>query len=252
MSVRVCRCFLWGVLSLILSVGSGYGQTPADDLQLTVLTRYFRANGGDGKQRSISSLRLTGHVTLGNEAARVPFRLLKRRPELMRFEIGVRGEDTWVTAMNRDYVWEGRRKGDLWVEKQVVNDAVRELFLRTDSEFDSPLWTLRSRQRSVDVEIDPANRDLYLLKVRPRNVSARAVEFEIRLRVEDCIEVERIIRLEGQPEVVIRYSDHRVIDDVPVPFKIETRADGLLQSTVEIDEARFNVGTLKVYFDLPK
>ena len=222
------------------------------DLGVYVLTRYYRAQGGDALMKGIMSSRLIGEISCADGSGSFPFRFFKRRPDLMRFEFGLSVEETWVTAVTEEVVWKGVRHGGDWLNTEIISDPTQRLHLSLEAEFDNPLWTLREQRRTAAISVDPANPRIYLATVTPRDTHAEDIRIEMKIDARDFLERERKLTLPDGSVIVVKYGDYQQIDGLPVPFKTETLVDGKPVSTVELTEAALNIGTLKVFFDLPK
>lgn len=213
-----------------------------------LLARNLVSRGGRERLASVSTMRLTGLMTLG-PGREAPVTIEMKRPNKVRLEFRVQGM-TGVQAFDGEVAWllppyGGRDKAERLPEDETA--AVRQ-----QSDFDGPLvgW----REKGLDVKFVAretlAGEPAWRLSIAFPDGSTK----DVWLDGERCLERKSESRRSVAGEIVVGeslVSDYRDVDGLVLPHAFENGPKGaaerqkLVITTVELnpalDDARFSM-----------
>lgn len=209
------------------------------------IEKYMQVNCNDTVLRTTQSIRITGQIL--SSAVTQEYRLTKRQPHFMRlqvtqgtveFTVGADGEKVWrrLRIANQDdkvsiFTGEGAAP---WLEKSRFYDRIISTHLgggliksieTTDYESKTYLKVtiLSPEKKLVEALVDPTT--MYPFA--------------------------EINRKDDRVETTI-FTDFHTIDEMPIPFHLETFIDGVSERVTIINDAKINIGVLSDYFIAPK
>ncbi len=211
-----------------------------------LVARNIASRGGLERLRSVKSLRLTGHMTMG-PGREAPISIEMKRPNKVRLEFRVQGY-TGVQAFDGDTAWHLLPfHGDAAAEAlpEAESAAVRQ-----QSDFDGPL--VGYREKGLDVEV--IGRESYRetpawrLRVRFPDGSSK----DVWLDAERCLELKSESRRQAGDEILVGeslVSDYRDVEGLLMPHSFENGPKDAaerqrltitrVELNPEIDDARF-------------
>ncbi len=230
------------VAAAVLALGAEAGNPTAEEL----VKKNIEARGGIEKIRSVRSLRMTGMMSLGNEAA-APTVLEFQRPSKVRWEFTVDGQ-TAVQAYDGKAAWVLLPfTGDTEPHEMSAEDR-KGIALQAD--IDGPLVDAEKKGNRITLvgREKPDGRDAWKLKITTSDGDERFVFLDAKTYLQFMTVTERAV--EGRKmEVVNRIGDYREVDGVKLPHSFEAGAEGVPESqvlhfdkievNVPIDDARF-------------
>ncbi|MEM7674335.1 MAG: hypothetical protein AAF212_13405, partial [Verrucomicrobiota bacterium] len=139
------------VFTFLGSLSDAHSQEPLDpDETRSVLANYYRAHGGNTRIENLISLRFSGTISYPGKAP-MTFRLHKKRPDLIRYELDLDSNQTWFLTANGDRFRQQIRKSRISQGVTPITDPKQTNYLQTESVFDGYLWELRDRNRVVNI-----------------------------------------------------------------------------------------------------
>jgi outer membrane lipoprotein-sorting protein len=220
-----------------------FGKTRVVD---KLVARNVAARGGADAWRSVSSLRLTGRMDVG-QGMRVPYVLEQKRPTMMRLEFEFDGE-TAIQSSNGETGWKlvpfrGRPNPEPMTETE----------LRESADSGDPyglLFDYAARGYTVELlgQEEVEGRDAYKLKVTLPHGAVRWVYLDTESALE--VKSEAMRSLAGtERRVETFYRNWQETDGLLIPRRQETWTEGTAESHVltvdrvvvnpQIDDSRF-------------
>jgi len=235
---------LLAVAAATLALGAEAGNPTAEDL----VKKNIEARGGLEKIHAVKSLRMTGTMSLGNEAA-APTVLEFQRPSKVRWEFTVDGQ-TAVQAYDGKTAWVLLPfMGDSQPHEMSAEDR-KGIALQAD--IDGPLVDAEKKGSKITLvgREKPDGRDAWKLKIATSEAEQRYVFLDAKTYLQFMTVTERTV--EGRKvEIVNRIGDYRDVEGVKLPHSFEAGAEGVPESqvlhfdkievNVPIDDARFTM-----------
>jgi outer membrane lipoprotein-sorting protein len=219
-----------------------------------LIAKNLQARGGEAKLRALSSMRITGTVSV--QGMQLPMTVTAKRPNMMRQEMQIQDKKV-VTAFDGEKAW--------MINPMMGAEAPQEVpgpqgeLTKEQSDFDGPLMDYKSKGTTIELVKGEApdgtdklsdGTKAYKLKVTRKG---GRVQY-IYLDAESGIEVKTTNEIEqgGQTfSIETEMSDYRAEDGVMVPHSIRNVMNGqpLMQMTVE--KVEFNVPIEDALFKMP-
>lgn len=221
---------------------------PVMDLQRS----YIAENGGLANIQELSSLVASGDI-LDAEGNAHPFKLYRKRPDLMRIQIDLPQGAQMTIFDGRQAFRVVSRMGV--PDKTIDLDTQEHLELKATSTMDGPFFALRSRPEQLEVvaEVEVDGQPAYEIAI---GEGARSIYDRIWISQEHFQEVKILRPLqsnEGGAEFEeIYFSDFEKIRGMWVAKLIRYERNGKHVQTVRIDRVRANVGVFDSFFARPK
>ena len=236
------------VAAAVLALGAEAGNPTADEL----VQKNIEARGGLEKLHAVKSLRMTGTMSLGNEAA-APTVLEFQRPSKVRWQFTVDGQ-TAIQAYDGKTAWVLLPfTGDTEPHEMSAEDR-KGMALQAD--IDGPLVDAEKKGNKITLvgREKPDGRDAWKLKITTSEGEERFVFLDAKTYLQFMTVTERTV--EGRKmEIVNRIGDYRDVDGVKLPHSFEAGAEGVpdsqvlhfdkMEVNVPIDDARFAMPAAK-------
>ena len=240
--MRKWHSLIAAAAAAVLALGAEADNPTADDL----VKKNIEARGGLEKLHAVKSLRMTGTMSLGNEAS-APTVLEFQRPSKVRWEFTVDGQ-TAIQAYDGKTGWVILPfSGDTQPHEMSAEDR-KGIALQAD--IDGPLVDAEKKGNKITLvgRQKPDGRDSWKLKVATSEGEERFVFLDAKTYLQFMTVTERSV--DGRKvEIVNRIGDYRDVDGVKLPHSFEAGAEGVPESqvlhfdkievNVPIDDARF-------------
>jgi hypothetical protein len=187
-----------------------------------VVRHYVQARGGLARLRSVSALRMSGTLELGDVSS--PFVIELKRPGKMRTEFTVEGGKA-VRAFDGRTGWV---KAPLPGEPARIMDAEDAAEARAQADVDlSPL--VDAAAKGCTVELVGRDRllegETWKVVVRGKDLPPRTISLDARTHL--VVQVEDRRTLDGQEvDFVTEVGDYRAVDGILFPHRFETGPRG--------------------------
>jgi outer membrane lipoprotein-sorting protein len=215
-----------------------------------VVSRYLEARGGAARLKSVVTLRLKGHMRLGDIDA--PFALELKRPHKMRTEFTINGQ-TGVQAYDGTSGWsvaplpgEPARAMGPDEEREAREQADVDLSPLVDSKAKGYTVTLQGREKL-------SGGDAWKLLIRGSDGQERLLYLDTRTHL--VVRTEETRDLDGQPvPFVTELGDYRSVDGLVYPHRMDTGPKGQPEQRqrLEIDTVEVNPEIDDARFEKPK
>lgn len=256
MMLNFCKSIFMAT-SIMLSLSGLYAQqAPSALSQREVLNNYYRAHGGENRVQNTVSLKFSGTITYtSREDTPHAFRLYKKRPNLLRYEIDLAAKETWVVSSSSRGLYKQLLAGRNTSRPEPVSDDEQRRMLEIESNFDGLLWFLRLKQRRVDVIPEYADGLLVAYRCEvfslARNPSMSDTQLaHIWLDPESFLARKRTIFQTSGPPLQTIFKKYERHGGMPFPTILENYVGDTLISKTKTTEIQVNPGTLDVYFQL--
>jgi outer membrane lipoprotein-sorting protein len=233
---------LWVGFAIVgIGAASGAAAQTADEL----IAKNVEARGGLEKLRAISSMRLTGTLSIGD--AKMPSVLEVKRPNKTRWEFTLDGQ-TAVQAYDGTTAWAVAPFAGKPDPEPMSAEDRKDLELQAD--MDGPLVDYSAKGHKVEVMglEKIGGRDAWRLKVTLSNGEVRDVYLDLKTHFQIVTVARRIVNGRSV-EIESELGDYRQVVNVMLPYFFETRARGIPQKqsvrfekielNVPIDDSRF-------------
>ncbi len=193
-----------------------------------LVARHIKARGGHDNLKAIQTLKITR--TVATPFTSVKITILKKRPDLIRWEQTPRGQTVAIPrAINATGAWD-TTQGKVVPRPKVLADESREI----DGDFDGLLvdWKAKGHLVTVAGKEAATRGEAYKLKVATKGGLVRYVYLDARTYLET--------RQTG--DVALTLSDWRDVNGVKFPFGVdEDRTDGGITQSFAIYTERIEV-----------
>lgn len=220
------------------------GQT-VDEL----IAKNIAARGGLAKLRAVTSLRMSGRMTMG-PGVEAPILLELKRPSSVRMEFTFRGR-TGVHAYDGHDGWVldpfGPKAEAAPMSAEDLNDA------REQADIEGPLVDYKAKGHSVQlVGKEQVNgKDAYKLKLTLKNGDVRYTYLDATSYLEVRIESTRSVRGETL-DVETMIGDYRDVGGVMFPHSFESGPRGRPEKqNVDVDKIELNPAIADARFKIP-
>jgi len=242
--------FVIALVSAAFIVPGIYAQVKNAPTVDELVSKNVEAKGGGDALHALQSLRLTGKMLMNEGQIELAYLQTKKRPGEVRTDATLQGM-TMVQAYDGKEGWkispfQGRKDPE-----RMSADDVKSLM--EDAEIDGPLVDWKAKQSTVDYlgTEDVDGTLAHKLKVVRKNGDVNFVYLDPDHFLEIRILTQRI-KHGAQVEVETDLGDYEKIDDVFIPFSIETGRKGDPdKQKIVIDKAEGNVPVDDSMFHFP-
>jgi outer membrane lipoprotein-sorting protein len=217
-----------------------------------ILAKNLKAKGGLDKLKAVTTLRMTGTMTVG-PGMEAPFVMEQKRPNLMRMEFTLQGM-TGIQAYDGKVGWQlmpfsGRKDAE-----PLPEDALKQIEEQAD--FDGPLVDYKAKGHTVELvgKEKLEGSDAYKLKLTLKNGDVRYIYLDADQFLEVRTEGKTKIRgtdVEGESTI----GDYKEVGGLMIPHAVESGQKGSPQKMkmtiqkvelgVSMDDARFKMPAAK-------
>jgi outer membrane lipoprotein-sorting protein len=237
--------FFAAVAAAVFALGAEAGNPTAEEL----VKKNIEARGGLEKLQAVKSLRMTGTMSLGNEAA-APTVLEFQRPAKVRWQFTVDGH-TAIQAYDGKTAWVILPFGGDTEPHEMSAEDRKGIALQAD--IDGPLVDAEKKGNTITLvgREKPDGRDAWKLKITTSDGEERYVFLDAKTYLQFLTVTERTV--EGRKiEIVNRIGDYRDVDGVKLPHSFEAGAEGVPESQVlHFDKIELNVPIDDSRFAMP-
>lgn len=239
------------VLAALTVAGPSYGQTVDE-----IVAKNLKAKGGAEKWKSVSSVRMTGRITLqGKElpmtlqGKELPMIVYAKRPNMSRQEF---------TIQDRKIVqaFDGTTP---WMINPMMGDTPQEIpgpqadLARSDADFDGALMDYKAKGHVVELvgKEKVGTADVYHLKITKKGGHVQ----DIYLDTESGIELKTTTEMPGggmKRTLETEMSDYKAIDGIMIPHTIKQSLNGMPVAQMTIEKVEFNAPLDDALFRMPK
>lgn len=211
----------------------------------TFIPAYLEVNGNETLLNNTQTLRVSGEIETNSELQ--TFQLFKKRPGLMRINIGQRNQEMTV-GVNSTEVWK-RIRTPLQSEITEISGPEAAKWRADARIFDRIVSAHLGDGRILGIEADEwSGRDC--LEVEVKDDAEQAVL--VRVDPNTMYPLSEEQRMDDGSTMELVMKDYRIVDGLPVAFIIERTIDGAFKYRVRLDSAKLNSGLLSQVFERPK
>ncbi|MGH9374473.1 MAG: hypothetical protein ACRD15_23390, partial [Vicinamibacterales bacterium] len=205
------------------------------------------AKGGAEKWKSLSSVKLTGRMTV--QGAEFPLTIYSKRPNLMRHETTLK-DVRIVQAFDGTIAW---AINPMMGETPHALPPAAADMLRTTAEFEGVLIDYQSKGHAVELvgseTLDGAK--VYHLKLTMKNGQVQHYYIDAKTGLESKMTQE--VDADGRKQMLsTEMSDYREESGVTMPHTVKQLVDGKVIGQMTIDKVEFNTVTDDSIFSMPK
>jgi outer membrane lipoprotein-sorting protein len=244
MMIRKC------LLSLAF-VGAGAGWAQAQNVD-ELIAKNVQARGGLAKMKAVSTLRLTGKMSVG-PGMEAPVTLELKRPNRMRMEFLFQGM-AGIQAYDGSAGWQispfGGKKDPEPMSPEDLKDAQEQ------ADMDGPLVDYKEKGHTVELmgKDKVEGSDAYKLKVTLKNGDIQFIYLDTDSFLEIKDESKRTVR-GSEIETETTLGDYKEVNGLLFPFSIQSGAKGhpekqnitvdKIEVNAAVDDARFKMPSAK-------
>lgn len=230
------------VLAALTVAVPSYGQTVDE-----IVAKNLKAKGGAEKWKSVSSVRMTGRITL--QGKELPMVVYAKRPNMSRQEF---------TIQDRKIVqaFDGATP---WMINPMTGDTPQEIpgpqadLARSDADFDGALMDYKAKGHVVELvgKEKVGTADVYHLKITKKGGHVQ----DIYLDAESGIELKTTTEMPGggmKQTLETEMSDYKAIDGIMIPHTIKQSLNGMPVAQMTIEKVEFNAPLDDALFRMPK
>jgi len=216
-----------------------------------IIAKNVAARGGMQKIKSVSTMRFTGKMTMG-QGMEAPFTMTMKRPNRSRVEFTIQGM-TGVQAFDGKHAWAvlpfaGRKDPEAMSEedsKQMGDQA----------DFDGILVDYAAKGNKVELigKDKFEGTDAYKLKVTQSSGNTRTIWIDAETFLELGADGKRTMR-GTEVEFKSTMSDYKEVGGLLVAHTMQSQfqgAHGAMVQTMAVDKIEFNLPAADSLFDLP-
>jgi outer membrane lipoprotein-sorting protein len=233
------------IATAVLVVGAasvGAAQT-VDEL----LARNYQARGGLARLKSVSSMKMTGHMSAGG--TELVMTTWMKRPNLMRQEMVFQGQRI-VQAFDGTRAWTINPMAG--TAEPVELPAGQADLVQTGADFDGPLVDYKAKGYTLEIVGTDTMDGAKLVKLKVTRKSGPA----LMLYLDAVTGLERKMTTEaeqGGQRVSIEtvMSNYKAVSGMQVPFLVQSFANGQLAAEITVDSVELDTPMDDSLFTMP-
>jgi outer membrane lipoprotein-sorting protein len=212
-----------------------------------IVAKNLKAKGGAEKWKAISSVRMTGKISL--QCMDLPMSVTAKRPNLSRQEITIQDKKL-VQAFDGTTPW--------MINPMMGSDAAQELtgpqadLMKSDADFDGALVDYKEKGHKVELvgkeKLDST--DVYHLKITKKTGNIQ----HYYLDAESGIELKTTSELEQggtKQNIETELSNYQAVDGIMIPHTVKQLINGNPMVTMTIEKVEFNPTLDESLFKMP-
>lgn len=233
-------------IALSLFVAAAAHAQTADE----IIAANAKAKGGMEKLKSLSSLKMSGKMTMGPIEA--PFTIQKLRPENVRMDFTVQGM-TGTQAYDGKTGWMVMPFMGKTAPEKMSDDMLKDII--DEADFDGPFIDYKAKGHKVeyvgkeDVEGTPAHK----LKLTKKNGDESIVYLDVDSSLEIKMTAKR--KVQGQEvEFETTVGDYKEVDGYIIPHSISSKMKGGqgMGQSITLDKIELNPKLDAAMFKMPE
>ena len=237
---------LIGYSFLILFLSSNLFAQIADDAVDNILTLYFQTLNQD------KLLQTNTYVTIGkivHANTEVPFTSYNKKPMSYRIEFESQGQK-FITTFNGSSGWTINPLTGSSDPQPMSSEEVERTKLQAD--YAGMFYNYKEKGYTVEFidKEDVGFIETYVLKL----TTADEDEITAYIDTQDNVLLKTssyVIVDDVQEEYELYYKDHRFVNEILIPFTIETKVDNKTEMKMIVDEITFDVDIPDSMFEMP-
>jgi outer membrane lipoprotein-sorting protein len=212
-----------------------------------IVAKNLKAKGGAEKWKSVSSVRMTGKVSL--HGMDLPMSVSAKRPNLSRQEITIQDKKL-VQAFDGTTPW--------MINPMMGSDAAQELtgpqadMMKSDADFDGALMDYKEKGHKVEFvgkeKLDST--DVYHLKITKKggNIQHYFLDAESGIELKTTAEMDQ-----GgtKQNIETELSNYQAVDGIMIPHTVKQLVNGNPIVTMTIEKVEFNPTLDDSLFKMP-
>jgi len=239
------QTFILG-LALVATQSAAPSLPSVDEL----IARNVQARGGLAKIRAVSSMRLTGRMTIG-PGLEAPATLEMKRPSKMRLDLTFQGR-TATQAFDGQAGWQLMPFQGNTTPRPLKGEDLKDA--QDQADMDGPLVDYKAKGNTIELlgQQPVDGKDAYKLRITLKNGNVQSLYFDAVTFLE--IKGESTRTVQGtQLETEQRISDYRSVDGLLIPHSFENGARGRPErQKITIEKVELNVALDDARFTMPE
>jgi outer membrane lipoprotein-sorting protein len=212
-----------------------------------VVARNIEAKGGADKWRALTSVQLTGRMSL--KGMEVPLTIYSKRPNLMRRETTIK-DMRLVQAFDGTTAWGINPATNA---PQALPSAAADM-MKLAAEFEGPLIDYKAKGHAAElVGAEKVNgADVHHLKLTLKNGQVQHYYLDAKTGLEARM-TQEVDTGDGKKQMLSTdVSDYRDVNGIVMPHSISQSVEGNVLGRMTIDKVEFNTVTDDSIFSMPK
>jgi len=232
------------VLILVLFAASPYIFTQTVD---EIVQKNLQASGGVDALKSKNSVRLTG--TLKVQGMELPMTIYRKRPGMLRTDVTVEAA-SMVDAFDGTQRWKILPFGGNKAAEKATPEETADM--KEQSDFDPQLLDYKTRGRQLELSGKESvdGKEVYKLKM----TLASGATQDLFVDAATFLIVKQLGRVhtpQGEQPIQTMLSDHRMVDGISLPFRIQTKVGDTTEVEILVQKVEWNVDIPDSLFKMP-
>lgn len=233
------------VLTFAAFAAHAQTDTPSVD---TLIAKNLAAKGGEAKLKAISSMKMTGKVTI--QGMEVPMVIVAMRPNLMRQEMQIQDKRI-VSAFDGERAW--------MINPFMGSDTAQEIhgpqadMAKDQADFDGALVDYKAKGHTAELagSEDFQGRKVHKLKVTKKGGHVQYFFLDAESGIE--LKMSTQIQQGGNTVTVdTELSDYQPVQGIMVPHTLKTSINGQPTGQISVEKVEMNVAVDEAQFKMPK
>ena len=209
-----------------------------------ILSRYYNESmGGSDNWNKINSLKVS--ATYKENSKEYKYDSLARKPNLVKITID-KDEGNYVVAYNGKAGWE---KSSNKSDPKEINNKERLRQLSNDSIFMNYLLYPFRKNKSYEYLGVIREAEVICHKIRVHTEADFVMDYYIDVKSYLEVKVVQQDKTSYFEKIELVMSDHKLVEGIYFPFKVETYVEGNFRSVLVIEEVEVNPGIMNWMFD---
>ena len=210
-----------------------------------VLTRYYdQCLGGSEHWKTINSFRVSAELNTANGIQ--TYESIYKKPNLYKIAISSK-ETRNIVAFDGNNKWQKQISGEEWSYPEIASNMRRMIH---EPELASYLLYPLQGDKTYQYKGTVRENNTVCFKVSLLTKQKYLIDYFIDIESCCIVSIKVIDKLKEFSPLLIKYSDHRLVDGVYFAHKIKYYIDGKWDSTLEVKEIVTNVGAANWMFYL--
>ena len=210
-----------------------------------VLTRYYKqCLGGSEHWKTINSFRVSAKLNTANGIQ--IYESIYKKPNFYKIAISSK-ETRNIVAFDGHNKWQKQISGEEWSYPEIASDMRRMIH---EPELASYLLFPLQAGKNYKYRGTVRENNTVCFKVSLLTKQKYLIDYFIDVESYCIVSIKIVDKLKEFSPILIKYSDHRLVDGVYFAHKIKYYIDGKWDSTIEVEEIVTNVGAANWMFYL--
>jgi hypothetical protein len=203
-----------------------------------IINKNIEARGGLEKINALTSMKLTGQITMP-QGEKAPIIVYQKRPHFVRLEFRYKGM-TRIDAFDGQTPWMINPFKGTSVPQEMHADDAKDIMEQSD--FGGPLVNYKEKGNKVELldKEDLAGGAVYKLKVTLRNGDIRYFFLDAENYLD--FKITRVVKREGtEMKIDTLLSDYEEINGLMVPLSVYVKSGEQILNQITWDNVEFDV-----------